>query len=202
MIETSAADAPKLTGRGAARRSALFEELVALLVGEGFARLTLDDLAARLRCSKRTLYGLVEAARSSWSVRRSCTSSDAPRPGSRRSWPLRPIPPSGSPPICGRFRPSWRRSRRSSSTTWRRSNRRRRCTSATHARRPARVQQLIEEGVRAGVFREVHVTFAADVISSVMVRIQRRQVAAATGLADAEAYEQLAELLLSGLRRA
>jgi hypothetical protein len=34
-----------------------------------------------------------------------------------------------------------------------------------------------------------------------MVRIQQRQVAVATGLADAEAYAQLAELLLRGLTR-
>jgi hypothetical protein len=34
-----------------------------------------------------------------------------------------------------------------------------------------------------------------------MVRIQRREVAAATGLGDAEAYQQLAELLLRGLTK-
>jgi len=62
-----------------------------------------------------------------------------------------------------------------------------------------RVEQLIDEGVEAGVFREVHVAFAADVITSVMVRIQQRQVSATTGLGDAEAYAQLAELLLHGL---
>ncbi|MDN5934130.1 MAG: TetR/AcrR family transcriptional regulator, partial [Pseudonocardia sp.] len=44
--------------RGVARRTELFDELVALLLAEGFAHLTLDDLAARLRCSKRTLYAL------------------------------------------------------------------------------------------------------------------------------------------------
>ncbi|MFD0531361.1 TetR/AcrR family transcriptional regulator [Kitasatospora arboriphila] len=58
MIETPSVDGPRLTGRGAARRTELFEELTALLIAEGFAQLTLDDLAARLRCSKRTLYGL------------------------------------------------------------------------------------------------------------------------------------------------
>jgi hypothetical protein len=39
----------------------------------------------------------------------------------------------------------------------------------------------------------------ADVVTSVMVRIQQRQVAAATGLDDADAYARLAELLLHGL---
>ncbi|MEV7234395.1 hypothetical protein AB0N06_10505 [Streptomyces sp. NPDC051020] len=53
----------------------------------------------------------------------------------------------------------------------------------------------------AVAFHEVHVAFAADVISSVMVRVQRRQVAAAAGLSDAGAYARLAELLLHGLAR-
>jgi hypothetical protein len=62
-----------------------------------------------------------------------------------------------------------------------------------------RVGQLIDAGVRAGAFREVRSAFVADVVTAVMVRIQRREVAAATGLGDAEAYQQLAELLLHGL---
>jgi len=45
-------------GRGSTRRSEVFDQLVALFLAEGFAHLTLDDLAARLHCSKRTLYGL------------------------------------------------------------------------------------------------------------------------------------------------
>ncbi|MCX5393957.1 TetR/AcrR family transcriptional regulator [Streptomyces sp. NPDC006482] len=201
MIETSSADAPKLTGRGAARRSALFEELVALLVGEGFARLTLDDLAARLRCSKRTLYGLagskeqlVRAAVVHFfrraTARVEAVLAAATDPAERLGAYLRavsaelaPVSPQFFDDVAA-FEPAaevYERNTRAAA---------------------GRVQQLIEEGVRAGVFREVHVTFAADVIASVMVRIQRRQVAAATGLADAEAYDQLAELLLSGLRKA
>ncbi|MFG3552376.1 hypothetical protein [Streptomyces sp. NPDC047725] len=49
------------------------------------------------------------------------------------------------------------------------------------------VQRLIDDGMASGAFREVHAIFAAEVISSVMVRIQRRQVASATGLSDAVA---------------
>jgi uncharacterized protein YidB (DUF937 family) len=51
----------------------------------------------------------------------------------------------------------------------------------------------------AGAFRDVHTGFVADVVTAVMVRIQQRQVAASTGLDDAEAYSRLAELLLHGL---
>jgi hypothetical protein len=63
------------------------------------------------------------------------------------------------------------------------------------------VRGIVEDGVTAGAFRDVHAAFAADVITSVMVRIQRRQVAATTGLDDAAAYENLAALLLRGLQR-
>ncbi|CAL9333861.1 hypothetical protein SUDANB15_00121 [Streptomyces sp. enrichment culture] len=42
---------------------------------------------------------------------------------------------------------------------------------------------------------------AAGVISSVVVRIQRRQIASATGLSDAEVYRNLADLPLHGLTR-
>ncbi|MEU6890082.1 hypothetical protein ABZ918_33865, partial [Streptomyces viridosporus] len=62
-------------------------------------------------------------------------------------------------------------------------------------------RRLIDDGMAAGAFREVHAMFAADVISSVMVRVQRRQVASANGLSDAEAYRNLADLLLHGLTR-
>ena len=47
-----------MPARATPRREQLFDALVDLLLAEGFAHLTLDDIAARLRCSKRTLYAL------------------------------------------------------------------------------------------------------------------------------------------------
>ena len=47
--------------RGAARKAQLLDQLVELLLAEGFAHLTLDELATRLRCSKSTLYGLADS---------------------------------------------------------------------------------------------------------------------------------------------
>lgn len=200
MIESSAADTLKLTGRGAARRSELFEELVALLVSEGFAQFTLDDLAAQLRCSKRTLYGLAGSKEQLVRAvvvhffRRATARVEAALvaetdPGGQLAAYLRavaaelaPVSPRFFDDLAA-FEPAaevYERNTRAAA---------------------GRVQQLIDEGVTAGVFREVHVAFAAEVITSVMVRIQQRQVAASIGLADAEAYAQLAELLLHGLAR-
>ncbi|MCC9705744.1 TetR/AcrR family transcriptional regulator [Streptomyces sp. MNU76] len=200
MTETSAAGAPKLTGRGAARRSELFEDLVALLIAEGFAQFTLDDLAARLRCSKRTLYGLAGSKEQlvrtvvvhffrGATARVEAALEAEPDPAGRLAAylgavaaELAPVSPTFFDDVAA-FEPAaevYERNTRAAA---------------------ARVQQLIDEGVAAGVFREVHVPFAAEVITSVMVRIQQRQVVAATGLDDAGAYAHLADLLLRGLTR-
>ena len=200
MTPTFAPPSPKQTGRGAARRFELFEKLVALLIGEGFAGFTLDDLAARLRCSKRTLYGLADSkeqlvrAAVVHFFRRATTRvesavADESGPAERLTVYLRAVSAELAPVSrqffddVAAFEPAaevYERNTRAAA---------------------GRVQQLIDEGVAAGDFREVHVAFAAEVITSVMVRIQQRQVAVATGLADAEAYEQLAQLLLHGLTR-
>jgi chemotaxis regulatin CheY-phosphate phosphatase CheZ len=63
-----------------------------------------------------------------------------------------------------------------------------------------RVQELIAEGVAAGEFRDVHAAFAADLVTTVMVRIQQRVVRDNTGLDDARAYRELAAILTGGIQ--
>ena len=48
-------------GRLTSRQRQLVGELLGLFLAEGFSRLTLDDIAARLGCSKRTLYTLADS---------------------------------------------------------------------------------------------------------------------------------------------
>jgi hypothetical protein len=59
-----------------------------------------------------------------------------------------------------------------------------------------RVAELIAEGVASGEFRRVHASFIADTASATMARIQSGAILAATGLGDADAYDELAALLL------
>jgi AcrR family transcriptional regulator len=186
--------------RGAARHEQLLGQLVEVLLSEGFANLTLDDLAARLHCSKRTLYAL--AGSKEQLVRtavvhffRTATSRveaalAAPtEPAERLIAYLRAVAAELAPASAqffddvAAFPPAaevYERNTRAAA---------------------GRVQQLIREGVAQGAFREVDTAFTADVITSVMVRIQQRQVAASTGLDDAAAYEQLSGLLLRGLAK-
>ena len=57
------------TTRPQARRQDLLGQLVTLVLAEGFADVTLDELARRLRCSRSTLYGPA-AIKERWSWRR------------------------------------------------------------------------------------------------------------------------------------
>ncbi len=65
-----------------------------------------------------------------------------------------------------------------------------------------RVRELIEDGVDAGVFRDVPSVFISEAVATVMVAIQRREFSKTAGLGDAEAYAELAKLLLNGIRTA
>jgi AcrR family transcriptional regulator len=180
------------------RREQLFDELVVLLLAEGFAKLTLDDVAARLHCSKRTLYALADSKEDlvERAVRhffREATErveyavAAAGGPADRVGAYLRAVAAELAPAsaaffddLAG-FPPA--------AAVYERNTR-----SAAE-----RVRQLVDEGMAAGAFRPVHAAFVADVVTGVMVRIQQRRLAESTGLSDAEAYANLAELLLHGL---
>ena len=186
--------------RGPARHEELLGQLVRVLLAEGFSSLTLDDLAARLHCSKRTLYALAGSREELVRVAvvhffRTATgrveAALAPplAPADRLVAYLRAVAEELAPASerfyddVAAFPPAaeiYERNTRAAA---------------------ARVQEIIREGVAAGAFREVDAAFAADVVTAVMVRIQQRQVAASTGLDDAAAYEQLTGLLLRGLAK-
>lgn len=186
--------------RGAARHEELLDQLLQVLLAEGFAHLTVGDLAARLRCSKRTLYALADSKeqlvraavvhffRTATSRVETALDPNA-APAERLTAYLRAVAAELAPAsarffddVAG-FAPA--------------------AEVYEHNTRAAarRVQELIRHGVAEGAFREVDVAFAADVITSAMVRIQQREVAASTGLDDAAAYEQLSVLLLRGLSK-
>jgi AcrR family transcriptional regulator len=62
-----------------------------------------------------------------------------------------------------------------------------------------RVGELIDDGIASGRFRHVHGAFVADTVAATMRRIQTGEVLAATGMHDANAYDELAALVLNGI---
>ncbi|MEJ9078343.1 TetR/AcrR family transcriptional regulator [Gordonia malaquae] len=181
-----------------ARHAQLFDDLLSLFLTEGFTHLTLDTIAARLKCSKSTLYNLAPSKdelvrattigffrRATRDVEAAVEASDGPREqitvylaavgrallGASPQWlaDVAAFPPA---------REAYEQNTRIAAD---------------------RVKELIDAGVAAGCFRDVHAAFAADLAATTMVRIQQGAVRDATGLADADAYRELAAILTAGI---
>jgi len=180
-------------------RDALLDELVALFLAEGFRRFTLAQLAARLRCSKTTLYGLghskeqltANALKRFFRVSTEAVearTAAAGGPAERIAEYLRAVADALRPAS-----PAFMADVAAHPLA-------REIYERNTAIAAERVRQLIAEGVRAGDFRDVHAAFVADTVAAAMARIQTGQVRAATGLRDADAYDELAALVLDGVR--
>ncbi|MGW6034316.1 TetR/AcrR family transcriptional regulator [Gordonia terrae] len=180
------------------RRAALFDALLELILREGFAHLSIGSIAAELRCSKSTLYTLAASKEqlvtatvthffrtATEQVEARVAASTGPR--DRVVAYLVAVGEALAPASeafmrdLDAFEPA------------------RALYERNTAAASSRVQALIADGVAAGEFRNVDASFAADLASSMMSRIQRREVRAATGLDDAAAYRQLASILTAGI---
>lgn len=183
----------------AGRQATLLDELVDLFLAEGFLHLTLGDMAARLHCSKTTLYAfgdskeqLVAAAVHHFSR---TTAESVERRARLRADPTEQLI-SYLEGLAEALRPASAQfiadiaAHRPARDAYRRN------TEAA----VKRVCQLIDAGVEAGAFRPVSAAFVADVLAATMERIQTGQVLARTGMHDAEAYRELAALVLGGIR--
>lgn len=182
-----------------ARQTELFDTLVALFLAEGFAHLTLDDITARLRCSKSTLYSLAgskeqlvqaatvhffRAATEAVEARVDCVTGSRDRIAAYLEAVGTALDPASDQFMADldAFAPA------------------RRIYEQNTRIAARRVRELIAEGVAAGEFRDVHAAFAADLVATVMVRIQQRVVRDNTGLDDAAAYRELAAILTGGIQ--
>lgn len=195
---------PAYTGRVpvalSQRHEELADQLGALFLAEGFRGFTLDELTRRLRCSKTTLYALGESKeqlvgnavvrffRSATDAveRRTAEHDDAA--GKLAAYfagvadALRPASDAFIADIAAH--PTARQAYA-------------RNTEAA----ARRVRDLIGDGVQSGEFRPVDAAFVADTATATMERIQTGRVRSATGLHDADAYDELAQLVLGGIVR-
>ncbi|WP_131784440.1 TetR/AcrR family transcriptional regulator [Protofrankia symbiont of Coriaria ruscifolia] len=191
---------PQPGGRRTSRQSDLFDRLVEIFLREGFAHFTLADLAARLRCSKSSLYALAHSkeqlavavvvhffrAAAAEVERRVDEVAD---PGER----------------VGAYLAAVAEELKPASEAFRRD-----LAAFPPARdvyelntriAAARIRMLVAEGVASGAFRDVHASFVGHVATLAMVAIQQGEIAGVTGLSDADAYAELAKLLLHGVVR-
>ena len=180
------------------RQAQLLDELEELFLAEGFARFTLEDLAVRLHCSKSTLYTLA-GSKEQLALRvvrhffRQATDAVEAQTARETDPALRVTAYLSA--VAGALAPASRAFHRDLDSFP--------PGRAVYERNTAaaadRVRQLIDEGVSAGRFREVHPALIADTVTTLMFRIGRGETARATGLDDAVAYRELAALLLHGI---
>jgi len=184
--------------RAQARRAELLDELVTVFLAEGFAAFTLDDLARRLHCSKTTLYGIaaskeqlvVAAVKRFFQQATAAVEAQVAGPADHRdrisaylltvAARLQPASPAFFADVAA-FAPAreiYERNTRAAA---------------------ARVQQLVSDGVTAGTIRPVHASFVGVAVAAVMGAIHRGDVTTATGLDDAAAYRELADLIVAGI---
>ncbi|MER7013984.1 TetR/AcrR family transcriptional regulator [Saccharopolyspora sp. NPDC000359] len=184
-----------------ARRAELLDQLRDLFLAEGFAHFTLDDLVARLHCSKSTLYTLA-SSKEQLAVRvvahyfKCATQRVEQRvaevPDVREK--VRVYLDAAAEALRPASREFIDDMAANLST---------RATYEANAHAAAdRIRGFIGEGVRQGVFREVHAGFVGELVGHAIVGIQRGEIGERTGLSDAAAFAELAHFLLGGLAAA
>jgi AcrR family transcriptional regulator len=189
-----------LERRLTSRQIHLRDALVDLVLAQGFSHLTMADFAAQLNCSKRTLYALAASKeqiavlavrqffkRATEQVEAAIARTRAPANRVTRyleavAEELRPASRAFRDDLAN-FRPATEIYEQNTLTAAR------------------RVRELIDEGTKAGAFRRVHAAFVSEVVTATMRRITSGEIAAATGLSDAEAYSELAQLVVAAIRR-
>lgn len=183
-----------------ARQAELLDALVKLVLAQGFSRFTLDDVAAELNCSKRTLYALAHSKEqlATTAVRhffRGATDQVETAIAGTRSPARRVIRYLEA--VAEALLPTSLAFRADVATF----APTREIYEANTAAAAQRVRRLIDEGTRVGAFRNVKTDFVAEVITATMRRIGSGDVQRSTGLSDAEAYTELARLVVAAVRR-
>jgi AcrR family transcriptional regulator len=179
-------------------RHQLLDELIELFLAEGFLEFGVGDLAARLRCSRTTIYQVAASkeqivlAAVRGFFRRAAERIEAkvagePDLGARLAVYLTAVAEELSPaserffadlqayaPAAEIYEENTRLAAR-------------------------RVQDLVTAGVAAGSLRPVDASFVGAAVAQVMTAIHGGRIAAASGLADAAAYRALADLVVHGV---
>ena len=180
------------------RRDELLARLEEIILDEGFAHLTVDELASRLQCSKSTLYAIASGKERLVTVvlkhffrdaaaRIEERVADISDPSDRIATYLASV---------GEAMQKMSRSchvdmvsHDATYDIW-----------ALNARASAqRVREFIGEGVATGRFRGVHAEFVGESVGLLVDGIQHGELLERTGLTSGEAYRELSGLVLAAL---
>jgi AcrR family transcriptional regulator len=186
--------------RPTARQQVLLAELETLFLAEGFAGFTLDDLAARLRCSKSTLYALAPSKEQlavkvvAHFFRGAAERIEERIDGIDDARKLIGEYLVGVSAHLNRASAAFMTDIAEFAPA--------RDTYQLNSRAAARrIRAFIDKGVADGVFRDVHARLVAEMTGLIVEGIQTGVLGRRTDVSDAEAFTALGELLLGGLTK-
>jgi AcrR family transcriptional regulator len=182
------------------RREELLEQLEGLFLAEGFTALTVDEIARRLRCSKATLYSLASTKEqlvlsvTKHFFRTAADEIEAMVKAEKD-------PRERIATYLGGIGAEMRRN----SLAFYQDMVSYPPTAAIYRRNAiiaaGRVQEMIQEGVDARVFRPVDGRFAGELVALAIDGILSGVLLDTTGFNAGEAFSELGDLLINGLAR-
>jgi|SRR5215469_924471 len=180
------------------RRASVLMQLEELFLSEGFADYTIEALVARLRCSKSTLYGIAPSRDEIIVVVVKQFFREAARRIEARVGEIADPRDRIAAYLAGVGSEMSRMSENCYSDMVSYAITR---DIYDHNSRVAasRVNSMIQEGIAAGKFRQLHAEFVGQAISVLIEGIQGGTLLRRTGLSSGEAYHELSGLVLGSL---
>ncbi len=182
------------------RRDEIRNQLEKIFLREGFRNLTVNKLAKRVQCSNRTLYEIAPSKEEIFLVilnRWLERIRHLGRQGAlKHSEPLKRIEAFLNPGV------SETRDASADFVEDVRSYLPAKEMLARHQEERMKfLEDIVEDGIGRGSFRDVHAYLVAEVVLSAVTRIDEFDFQTRSGLTFSEAFEELYELLLHGLVR-
>lgn len=180
------------------RRDEMLQRLEDLFLTEGFAELTVDDIAARLQCSKSTLYAVASSkeqlvvATMKHFFRQAADriegrTAEVEDPRERIAAYLASI---------GEEMRRMSRECYEDVISFEGTEGIYRLNTRAASRR---VRELIQDGVQAGAFRPIHAEYVAESVALLIEGIMDGRLLDRTGLSSGDAYSELSTLVLNVL---
>ncbi len=183
-----------------ARREELLDRLENLFLAEGFAKLTVDDLASRLQCSKSTLYAIAGSREQLVVVTIRRFFQEMSTRVAEKAGPITDPPQRIAEHLAGlgtelrRMSPECYADLLSFEATAE--------VYAKHSLATAQhVRESIQDGVASGAFRAINADFVGAAVSLLIDGIQHGELLDRSGLSISDAYTELGGLVLAALAK-
>jgi len=181
-----------------ARREALLGRIQDLVLAEGFARLTVDDLAARLQCSKSTLYAISSSKEYLVTMAIRHFFRDATAHIEDRIAGIADPAERIAAYLAG-VGTEMRRLSQACYDDMVAHDSTRDVYAVNSAAAARRVRGFIRDGISGGRFRTVHAEFVGEAVGLLIDGIQHGELLNRTGLSSGDAFTQLSDLVLAAL---